>query len=46
MKSPYQVFEPGFMRGSAQRDPKKLIGSSIRELAITLVQEKLRIVRV
>lgn len=33
-KSPYQTFEPGFAQGSVQRDPRRLIDASIRELAI------------
>lgn len=34
MKYPYQTFEPGFVQGSEDRDPRKLIDKSIRELAI------------
>jgi hypothetical protein len=33
MKNPYQTFEPGFKQGSTMRDPRKIIGESIRELA-------------
>jgi hypothetical protein len=33
MKNPYQTFEPGFAQGSVERDPRKLIDSSIREIA-------------
>ncbi len=33
MKYPYQTFEPGFAQGSTMRDPRKIIGESIRELA-------------
>lgn len=33
MLNPYQTFEPGFKQGSTQRDPRKIIGESIRELA-------------
>lgn len=33
MKFPYQTFEPGFAQGSTMRDPRKIIGESIRELA-------------
>ena len=33
-KFPYQTFEPGFAQGSVQRDPRRLIDTSIRELAI------------
>lgn len=34
---PYQVFEPGFKQGSAERDPRKLIDASIREIALELI---------
>jgi len=33
MRDPYETFEPGNKQGSTYRDPKKLIGSSIREIA-------------
>lgn len=33
-KSPYQTFEPGFAQGSVERDPRRLIDKSIREIAI------------
>jgi len=33
MKNPYQTFEPGFAQGSVERDPRKLIDLSIREIA-------------
>lgn len=32
-KSPYQTFEPGFAQGDPDRDPRRLIDTSIRELA-------------
>lgn len=41
MKSPYQTFEPGFAQGSPQRDPRKLIDKSIREIAIQLIESRL-----
>lgn len=41
MKSPYQTFEPGFAQGSPQRDPRKLIDKSIREIAQQLVETRL-----
>jgi hypothetical protein len=34
MKYPYQTFEPGYAQGDLDRDPRRLIDSSIRELAI------------
>ena len=34
MLGPYQTFEPGFAQGSVERDPRKLIDLSIRELAV------------
>jgi len=33
-KFPYQTFEKGFAQGSVERDPRRLIDASIRELAI------------
>lgn len=36
-KYPYQTFEPGFARGSADRDPRKVIDKSIREIARELL---------
>ena len=32
MKYPYQTFEPGFKQGSTNRDPRRIIGASIREI--------------
>lgn len=32
-KFPYQTFEPGYRQGSIDRDPRKLIDASIREIA-------------
>ena len=37
MREPYETFEPGGKQGSVQRDPRKLIGASIRELAIGIL---------
>jgi hypothetical protein len=37
MKYPYQTFEPGFAQGSADRDPRKVIDKSIREIAMDLL---------
>lgn len=44
MKYPYQTFEPGFKQGSEQRNPKTLISKSIRELAATVVGNRMRAV--
>lgn len=33
MKGPYQTFEPGFAQGSVDRDPRRLIDRSMREIA-------------
>ena len=33
MKNPYETFEPGGAMGSTQRDPRKLIGNTIKEVA-------------
>ena len=32
-KYPYQTFEPGYAQGSQERDPRKLIDASMREIA-------------
>ncbi len=46
MKYPYQTFEPGFRQGSPKsRDPKLLISKSVREIAATMVGNRLRAVR-
>ena len=37
MKYPYQTFEPGYVQGSQERDPRKLIDRSIREIAAELL---------
>lgn len=40
MKNPYQTFEPGFRQGSTYRDPRRIIGQSIRELAKEIMGKK------
>lgn len=37
MRNPYETFEPGGKQGSVRRDPRKLIGKSIRELSIQIL---------
>lgn len=37
MRNPYETFEPGGKQGSVQRDPRRLIGKSIRELAVGIL---------
>lgn len=39
-RDPYETYEPGNKRGSVQRDPRKLIGGTIREIAIGIVGKK------
>ena len=47
MKNPYQTFQPGFRQGSPKtRDPRTLISTSIREIAATVVGNKLRAVSI
>lgn len=47
MKNPYQTFEPGFKQGSPKtRDPKLLIGNSIKEIAATVIGNRMRAVLV
>lgn len=38
---PYQTFEPGFAQGDVDRDPRKLIDRSIREIAAQMVTGRL-----
>ena len=38
---PYQTFEPGFRQGSPERDPRKLIERSIREIAAEMLTGRL-----
>ena len=45
MKEPYQTFEPGYKQGSTQRDPRKIIGESIRELATGILGRQPHTVR-
>lgn len=40
-KYPYQTFEPGFAQGSVDRDPRKLIDRSIREIAAEMLTGRL-----
>jgi hypothetical protein len=46
MKNPYQTFQPGFLQGSEKRNPKTLISKSIREIASTIVGNRLRSVSI
>jgi len=46
LKNPYQTFEVGYAKGTAARDPRSLISGSIREIAASIVLQKLRVVRV
>ena len=43
MKAPYQTFERGFKQGSLRRDPRRLIGASIREIAREMLSHKMHI---
>ena len=38
---PYQTFEPGYAQGDIDRDPRKLIDKSIREIAAQMVTGRL-----
>ena len=40
MKDPYATFEPGGRMGSTYRDPRKIIGESVREIASKLTGNK------
>jgi len=45
MKMPYQTFEPGYVQGSTQRDPRKIIGESVRAIAQSIIGDKFLKVR-
>jgi hypothetical protein len=40
MRDPYGTFEPGGKMGSVQRDPRRIIGQSIREIVSMQMQNK------
>ena len=40
MRDPYETFEPGGDMGSRNRDPRKIIGESVREIAMRLTSKK------
>ena len=40
MRDPYETFEPGGKMGSVQRDPRKIIGQTIREIVAQGMQNK------
>ena len=40
MKMPYQTFEPGYKQGNTQRDPRKIIGESVRAIAQSIIGDK------
>lgn len=47
MKYPYQTFEPGFRQGApSSRDPKLLIGKSIRDVAREIVTNRMKAILV
>jgi hypothetical protein len=47
MKYPYQTFEPGYKQGSIpERDPRILIGESVRELATKFTKTRMKVVHV
>ncbi len=47
MRDPYETFEPGNAQGSTQRDPRKIIGESVREIAQSIIGDRfLRVRRV
>jgi len=40
MRDPYETFEPGGKMGSRQRDPRRIIGQTIREIVAQAMQNK------
>ena len=45
MKYPYQTFEPGYKQGHKGYDPRTLINKSIRNIAVDMITERFRSVR-
>tara|TARA_R100000231_G_scaffold86790_1_gene65896 strand:- start:13955 stop:15403 length:1449 start_codon:yes stop_codon:yes gene_type:complete len=45
LKRPYQTFEPGFKQGSVFRDPRSLIGTTIREVATGIMGNRFLTIR-
>ena len=44
-REPYETFKPGNKQGSTQRDPRKIIGASLRELAQGILGRQLSSIR-
>ncbi len=44
-KFPYQTFEPGFAQGSIQRDPRSIIGRSVRQIATQILGKRFIVAR-
>lgn len=44
MKYPYQTFEPGFAQGFRGYDPRRLIDTSVREIATKIVKTRMQTV--
>jgi len=40
MRNPYETFEPGGKQGSTMRDPRVIIGQSIREIVAQSMENK------
>ena len=46
-RDPYETFEPGNAQGSVQRDPRKILGESVRQIAQSIIGDRfLRVRRV
>ena len=46
MRNPYETFEPGGKQGSTLRDPRRLIGGTLREIATGIIGSKFTVRRV
>jgi len=46
MKYPYQTFEPGYAQGHKGYDPRTLIDKTVREIAVELIKNRLKVVHV
>jgi hypothetical protein len=46
MRNPYETFEPGGKQGSTNRDPRRIIGASIREIATGIIGNRFTLRRI
>ena len=46
MRNPYETFEPGGKQRSTNRDPRRIIGASIREIATGIIGNRFTLRRI